>query len=205
MRDYEFVMILSPEVTEAEAADTVSRVADMITDGGGNIADQDNWGVRRLAYPIQRFIEGNYFITRCRMDAQAAVELNTTLNSMQDVLRYLVFKLEKSEIAAMDAQAERDLEAQRRAEARATAERQARERDEARRAAADIAAVAAQETRDRASADDGGAVAAEGQDDASDSTADDAVEPVVAEAPVDSPDQEQPTTQEDSSEESTGG
>ena len=135
MREYELVMILSPEATEAEAGATVKSISDAIQDGGGSIAQQDNWGVKRLAYPIQRFIEGNYFVTRCTMEAQAAVALNETLNSAQDVLRHLVIKLEKSELAAMEAQAERERAAKEQAEARARAEREARERDEARRAA----------------------------------------------------------------------
>ena len=90
MREYELVMILSPEATEAEAKETVKSISDAIADGGGSISQQDNWGVKRLAYPIQRFIEGNYFVTRCTMEAQAAVALNETLNSAQDVLRHLV-------------------------------------------------------------------------------------------------------------------
>ena len=135
MREYELVMVLSPEATEAEAKETVKSISDAIADGGGSISQQDNWGVKRLAYPIQRFIEGNYFVTRCTMEAQAAVSLNETLNSAQDVLRHLVIKLEKSEIAAMEAQAERERAAREQAEARARAEREARERDEARRAA----------------------------------------------------------------------
>ena len=106
-RDYELVMILSPEATESEAAQTVSRISDIISDGGGDISQQDNWGIRRLAYPIQRFIEGNYFLTRCQMEAQAASDLDKTLNAAQDVMRHLVFRLEKSEIAAMEAQSER--------------------------------------------------------------------------------------------------
>ena len=132
-RDYELVMILSPEATESEAAETVKRISDIISEGGGNISQQENWGIRRLAYPIQRFIEGNYFITRCQMEAQAAAELDQTLNAAQDVMRHLVFRLEKSEIAAMEAQAERqrqELEKQE-AEARAAAAREAREREEA--------------------------------------------------------------------------
>lgn len=132
-RDYELVMILSPEATESEAAQTVKRISDIISEGGGNISQQENWGIRRLAYPIQRFIEGNYFITRCQMEAQAAAELDQTLNAAQDVMRHLVFRLEKSEIAAMEVQAERqrqELEKQE-AEARAAAAREAREREEA--------------------------------------------------------------------------
>ena len=135
MRDYELVMILSPEATEAEAGATVKGISDAIVGSGGSISQQDSWGVKRLAYPIQRFIEGNYFVTRCTMEAQAAVALGETLNSTQEVLRHLVVKLEKSEIAAMEAQAERERAAKEQAEARARAEREARERDEARRAA----------------------------------------------------------------------
>ena len=132
-RDYELVMILSPEATESEAAQTVRRISDIISEGGGSISQQENWGIRRLAYPIQRFIEGNYFITRCQMEAQAAEELDKTLNAAQDVMRHLVFRLEKSEIAAMETQAERQRQelARQEAETRAAAAREAREREEA--------------------------------------------------------------------------
>ena len=128
-RDYELVMILSPEATESEAAATARRISALITDGGGTVSRQEHWGVRRLAYPIQRFIEGNYFITRCVMDTRAANELDKTLNAAQDVLRHLIFKLEKSEIAAMEAQTARERQAKEREESRAAAERQARERE----------------------------------------------------------------------------
>ena len=133
IRDYELAMILSPEATESEAAQTVKRISDIISEGGGSISHQENWGIRRLAYPIQRFVEGNYFILRCQMEAQAAAELDKTLNAAQDVMRHLVFRLEKSEIAAMEAQAERQREqlARQEAEARAAAAREAREREEA--------------------------------------------------------------------------
>ena len=144
MRDYELVMILSPEATEAEARETVARITTLISDGGGSVSEQDNWGIRRLAYPIQRFIEGNYFVTRCKMDAQAAVDLDSTLNSSQDVLRHLVFRLHQSDLAAMEKQEARERAARQEAERRANAEREARDREEARRRAeAEAAAQAA--------------------------------------------------------------
>ena len=154
MRDYELAMILSPEATEAEAAETVGRITSLISDGGGSISQQDNWGIRRLAYPIQRFIEGNYFIVRCKMDAQAAVELDSTLNSSQDVLRHLVFRLDPSDLAAMEKQAERERAARQEAERRATAEREAREREEARRLAEAEAAARAAESEAADSGDE---------------------------------------------------
>ena len=157
MRDYEMVMILSPEATEAEAAETVGRITNLISDGGGSVSEQNNWGIRRLAYPIQRFIEGNYFIARCKMDAQAAVELDGTLNSSQDVLRHLVFRLDQSDLAAMEKQAERERAARQEAERRATAEREAREREEARRLveAAARAAESAQSAEEDTAAPEG--------------------------------------------------
>ena len=157
MRDYELVMILSPEATEAEAAETVDRITSLISDGGGAVTEQDNWGIRRLAYPIQRFIEGNYFIARCKMEAQAAVELDNTLNTSQDVLRHLVFRLNPSDIAAMEKQAERERAARQEAERRETAEREAREREEARRLAEAEAAAQAAESEESAEGDDSAA------------------------------------------------
>ena len=154
MRDYELVMILSPEATEAEAAETVERITSLISDGGGSVSEQDNWGIRRLAYPIQRFIEGNYFIARCKMEAQAAVELDSTLNSSQDVLRHLVFRLDQSDLAAMEKQAERERAARLEAERRANAEREAREREEARRQAEAEAAAQSAESDSSGAGDD---------------------------------------------------
>ena len=154
MRDYELVMILSPEATEAEAAETVERITSLISDGGGSVSEQDNWGIRRLAYPIQRFIEGNYFITRCKMEARAAVELDSTLNSSQDVLRHLVFRLDQSDLAAMEKQAERERAARLEAERRANAEREAREREEARRQAEAEAAAQVAESGPSGAGDD---------------------------------------------------
>ena len=189
MRDYELVMILSPEATEAEAAETVGRITNLISDGGGSVAEQNNWGIRRLAYPIQRFIEGNYFIARCKMDAQVAVELDGTLNSSQDVLRHLVFRLDQSDLAAMEKQAERERAARQEAERRATAEREAREREEARRVAEVAAAAAARAAESAQSSEEDTAGSEAGQS-----------APVQAEAsdepssPVQAEDSTEPTT-----------
>ena len=96
-------MVLSPEATEDEAKSTVSHVTAVITDKGGEITHQENWGVRRLAYPIQRFVEGNYFLTRFRLESDGVLELDQTLNASQEVLRYLVMRMDKDALAALEA------------------------------------------------------------------------------------------------------
>ena len=198
IRDYELVMILSPEATEAEAAETVERIMSLISDGGGSVSERDNWGIRRLAYPIQRFIEGNYFIARCKMDAQAAVQLDSTLNSSQDVLRHLVFRLDQSDLAAMEKQAERERATRQEAERRATAEREAREREEARRQAEAEAAAAARAAAAEEPGEDAGPAAQEEAE---------AAEPAQAQAEVSTEpasDEEQPApVQAEASEEAS--
>ena len=94
-RDYEVVMILSPEATEEEVATTVERVGSLITERGGTVSEPENWGVRRLAYPIQRFFEGKYVLTEFSMEAEHVLELELSLNATEIVLRHLVTKREE--------------------------------------------------------------------------------------------------------------
>ena len=97
LRDYELVMVLSPEADEDEVAATVDRVSKLISERGGTVSDLETWGVRRLAYPIRRFQEGHYLLTRFALDASDVLELDRSLNGSEDVLRYLVTRVDKSD------------------------------------------------------------------------------------------------------------
>ena len=96
MRDYELVMVLSPEADEDQVTAMVERVANLITERGGSVAEQDSWGLRRLAYPIRRFQEGNYLLTRFTLDAKDVPEIDRNLEASEDVLRHLVTKVDKA-------------------------------------------------------------------------------------------------------------
>ena len=93
MRDYELVMVLSPEVGEDEVSATIDRVTSFVTERGGTVSEQETWGVRRLAYAIRRFQEGNYIMTRFALDAKDVLELDRSLTASEDVLRHLVTKV----------------------------------------------------------------------------------------------------------------
>ena len=97
IRKYELVTVLSPETDEDEVAAALERVTSYITERGGNVLDQDNWGVRRLAYPIERFQEGNYTLTRFELDAKDVLELDRSLNASEGVLRHLLTLAAKPE------------------------------------------------------------------------------------------------------------
>ena len=94
MRNYELVMILSPESNEEEQAATLDRVTRTIAEDGGTITDQENWGLRRMSYPIKKFKEANYLLAYLSMEPQTAKKLESSLNGAQDVLRHLLVKID---------------------------------------------------------------------------------------------------------------
>ena len=100
LRDYELVMVLSPEVGDEEVTATVERVTGFVTERGGSVIDQENWGLRRLAYPIRHFQEGNYILTRFTLDSQDVGDLDRTLTASQDLLRHLVMLSPKAQVKA---------------------------------------------------------------------------------------------------------
>ena len=94
MREYELVIVISPEVEEERATGVVERVSKFITDRGGEVTNQDDWGTQRLAYPIQAYREGNYVLTQFSSEPAAAKELDDALRAYQEVIRHLVMKRE---------------------------------------------------------------------------------------------------------------
>ena len=99
MREYELVMVLSPEGDEQAVEVAVQRVADFITGVGGAVSEQESWGVRRLAYPIKNFQEGSYMLTRFQLGAGDVGELDRILKASEDVLRHLITQPDKTELA----------------------------------------------------------------------------------------------------------
>lgn len=90
--DYELIFILSPEVAEEELEARIDRVSQFIAGRGGAISDVERWGRRRLAYPIGRFEEGTYVLTRFKSKPAENKELEANLKISEDVLRHLLIK-----------------------------------------------------------------------------------------------------------------
>lgn len=92
VREYELAVIFSPELTEEGMEASVNRVSQFITDRNGTIDNVDNWGKKRLAYPIGHFLEGNYVIIRLQMIPSLVKEIETSLQIAEDILRYLLIR-----------------------------------------------------------------------------------------------------------------
>lgn len=90
MRAYELVFIVHPELDEPALDEMIDRVKGWITDSGGQVVETELWGKRRLAYPIQKQIEGNYVLMSTQLDPTFCTELERNLGLQESVMRYLL-------------------------------------------------------------------------------------------------------------------
>lgn len=93
VRDYELTVAFSPEIAEEDIPAEIERVNQFITQKGGVITEVNQWGRRKLAYPIRRFREGNYALTQFKLQPNLTVELEKNLQSSEEILRYLLVRL----------------------------------------------------------------------------------------------------------------
>jgi small subunit ribosomal protein S6 len=94
MRDYELVAIISPEVDEEGVSKIVDKVTQSINSRGGVVEEIKNWGRRKLAYPIRKFMEADYVLARFKLMPKSVKELEGEISVFGDILRYLVVKVE---------------------------------------------------------------------------------------------------------------
>ncbi len=93
LRDYELVLIISPEVVDEALDATIDNVSQFIIEKGGIISEAERWGKRRLAYPIEHFVEGSYVLTRFKLEPTLSKELEANLQISEKVLRHLLIRL----------------------------------------------------------------------------------------------------------------
>lgn len=91
-RDYELGFILNPEVSEEEAKAMLDRIERVVTSNDGQIVKVNQWGRRRLAYPIERHRDGLYTFIDMILTPESVIELERTLKVSEIVLRHMVRK-----------------------------------------------------------------------------------------------------------------
>jgi small subunit ribosomal protein S6 len=100
VRDYELVMVVSPDGGDEGFTAAVERVNQFIQEHGGEVTNTDQWGRRKLAYPIGRYLEGFYAITHFRFEPREVRALEANLTFAEDVLRHLVVRMEEVAVGA---------------------------------------------------------------------------------------------------------
>ena len=94
MSDYELVTIISPEVDGEKLPEIIDNLGKLITDRGGVVESAEQWGMRKLAYPIKKCMEANYVLTKFKLEPNLTKQLNAELKASEEILRHLIVKRE---------------------------------------------------------------------------------------------------------------
>ncbi|MEE9276218.1 MAG: 30S ribosomal protein S6 [bacterium] len=127
MRQYETMVLLSPELSEEVVEERISAFESQITEGGGAILKVDRWGKKRLAYPIKRQRHGIYFLITYESDFPAVQEIERQLRLQEDTWRYMTVRMDPALLRKLAKNAER-AEARARMEGRRGSGRDSEER-----------------------------------------------------------------------------
>ena len=95
MTNYESVIVLTPVLSEDQMKETVKKFRELITEQGGEIVHEDNWGLTKLAYPIQKKSTGFYHIFEYKAPGTAISPLELALKRDERIMRFLTVSLDK--------------------------------------------------------------------------------------------------------------
>ncbi len=93
MREYETLYVLHPEVPEARQEEVKARVRSLIEEHGGELLHSEAWGLRELAYPIQKQKKGFYLLVRYRATPLVTGELERNLKIWDEVIRFITVRI----------------------------------------------------------------------------------------------------------------
>lgn len=94
-RDYELLFIVNPELSEEDREVLLGRVRGYLEEGKGSIFRFDPWGLRRLAYRLNRHREGYYYLIQFTMDSENVKAFEHNLLLAEGVLREIIVRLEE--------------------------------------------------------------------------------------------------------------
>ena len=102
MQQYEIVIVLTPLLSVETAKEAIAKYSKILTDGGAEIVQEDNWGLKKLAYPIQKKTTGYYHLTEFKAPGELINKLEVELRRDERVLRFLTISLDKHAVAYND-------------------------------------------------------------------------------------------------------
>lgn len=98
MNQYEIAVLYHPDL-EVDLEKATSRVEKIFADNGGKVTNTDNWGKRKLAYPIKRNESAIYVFYTVDLPAENVRKVESTLNITDEVVRFLITKPDLKAIA----------------------------------------------------------------------------------------------------------
>ena len=95
LKQYETVVILNPVLSQEQVAETVDKFRKILTESGAEVVFENNWGLRKLAYPIQKKSTGFYYLVEFTSDGAIIDKLELEYKRDERVMLFLTVSLDK--------------------------------------------------------------------------------------------------------------
>ena len=99
LKQYETVFIATPVLSESQMKEAVAKYLDLIKENGGEVVYEQDWGLRKLAYPIQKKTTGFYHLIEFKAEPTFIAKLETQYRRDERIIRFLTFAMDKHAVA----------------------------------------------------------------------------------------------------------
>ncbi|APU69711.1 MAG: 30S ribosomal protein S6 [Bacteroidota bacterium] len=110
MNNYETVFILNPVLSDEQIKETVKKYEDFLVSRGAEMVAKEDWGLRKLAYPIQHKKSGFYHLFEFKAPGEVIEPLELEFRRDERMMRYLTVKLDKHAVAWAEKRRKRNKE-----------------------------------------------------------------------------------------------
>ncbi len=95
MNQYETVFILTPVLSDEQAKETVAKFTTLLKNNGAEIVNEENWGLKKMAYAIDKKSTGFYNLVEFKAEPNVIATLETGFRREEKVIRFMTVKLDK--------------------------------------------------------------------------------------------------------------
>ena len=99
LKQYETVFIATPVLSDVQMKEAVAKYVDLIKENGGEVVYEQDWGLRKLAYPIQKKTTGFYHLIEFKAEPAFIAKLETQYRRDERIIRFLTFAMDKHAVA----------------------------------------------------------------------------------------------------------
>jgi len=98
LNQYETVFIATPVLSDAQIKEVVAKFSGIVSSNGGEVIHEEDWGLKKLAYPIQKKSTGFYHLIEFKADPSFIEKLEIEYRRDERIIRFLTFRLDKHAI-----------------------------------------------------------------------------------------------------------
>ena len=99
LKNYDTVFIATPVLSETQMKETAAKYISLIKENGGTVVNEEDWGLKKLAYPIQKKTSGFYHLVEFQAEPSFIDKLETQYRRDERIIRFLTFAMDKDAVA----------------------------------------------------------------------------------------------------------